>query len=449
MPSIKETIAASRPDLKSYEELYKYFHAHPELSFHEEQTAAAIIKHLETFQAYEIHSPIGGHGLAAVLTNGPGKTVLLRADIDALPVREQTNLPYASNVTMLDKGEGVQKNVMHACGHDMHITSLLAAAETLLKARESWSGTLILVFQPAEERAGGAQAMVDDGLYDRVPIPDIVVGAHVMPERAGVIGTKRGLIASSADRFQLKIEGRQAHASTPHRSIDPIVQAAATVTRLQTVVAREVDPLDFAVVTVSAFHAGDAENIIPTEANLKLDIRAANAETREHVLRSVKTIINAEAAASSNPNQPVLTPTTAFPLLFNDADVTGALEQSFSDYFEPGKHGYQSDIPRLQGSEDFGILATAIGKPSCFFLYGGVDPEIYDKAEKEGKMKELPGNHSPFFAPVIQPTLTRGVDGYVVAALTFLGKSVTRGTRASEGKSKTSQGLLPVIRNDV
>ncbi|KAF2032239.1 metal-dependent amidase/aminoacylase/carboxypeptidase [Setomelanomma holmii] len=422
MSSIKDTVSSSRPDLKSYEELYKWFHANPELSFHEEQTAAAIVKHLQTFNEFDIHSPIGGHGLAAVLKNGSGKTVLLRADIDALPVAEKTNLPYASIKVMIDRDEGVEKNVMHACGHDMHITSLLAAAETLVKCKDAWSGTLILVFQPAEERAGGAQAMVDDGLYDKVPVPDVVVGAHVMPERAGVIGTKRGLIASSADRFKLKIEGRQAHASTPHRSIDPIVQAAATVTRLQTVVAREVDPLDFAVVTVSAFHAGDAENIIPTEANLKLDIRAATASTREHVLNSVKTIINAEAAASSNPNQPVLTPTTNFPLLFNDADVTGALEKSFAEYFEPGKHSYQDDIARLQGSEDFGILATAIGKPSCFFLYGGIDPEVYDKAEKDGKMKELPGNHSPFFAPIIQPTLTRGVDGYVVAALTFLGK---------------------------
>jgi amidohydrolase len=218
MSSFKETISASRPNLESYEELCtcssiphtdlltnfqdKWFHAHPELSFHEEQTAAAIIKHLQTFNAYDIHSPIGGHGLAAVLKNGPGKTVLLRADIDALPVEEKTGLAYASTKKMLDKDEGIEKNVMHACGHDMHITSLLAAAETLVKAKDAWSGTLVLVFQPAEERAGGAQAMVDDGLYDKVPVPDVVVGAHVMPERAGVIGTKRGLIASSADRFK-------------------------------------------------------------------------------------------------------------------------------------------------------------------------------------------------------------------------------------------------------
>lgn len=222
---------------------------------------------------------------------------------------------------------------------------------------------------------------------------------------------------------RLKIEGRQAHASTPHRGIDPIVQAASTIMRLQTVVAREVDPLDFAVVTVSAIHAGDAENIIPEEANLKLNIRAARPETREAVLNSVRTIIAAEATASSNPKQPSLTQTTRFPFLFNDATVTSALETSFSQHFEVGKHGYTNDIARLQGSEDFGILATAIGKPSCFFLYGGTDPSVYDKAKKEGRLKEdVPGNHSPLFAPVLQPTLGVGVDGYVVAALTFLGK---------------------------
>jgi metal-dependent amidase/aminoacylase/carboxypeptidase family protein len=179
-----------------------------------------------------------------------------------------------------------------------------------------------------------------------------------------------------------------------------------------------------AVITVSAIHAGDAENIIPSEAHLKLNIRAARPDTRDHVLKSVRTIIAAEAAASSNPNTPILTPTTRFPFLFNDASVTSALEATFAAHFEPGEHGYQNDIARLQGSEDFGILATSIGKPSCFFLYGGIDPEVYDKAEKEGRLKELPGNHSPYFAPVMQPTLSVGIDGYVVAALTFLGKEM-------------------------
>ncbi|KAF2132247.1 metal-dependent amidase/aminoacylase/carboxypeptidase [Dothidotthia symphoricarpi CBS 119687] len=423
MPSISETVSNRRVGLGPYEELYKYFHAHPELSFQEKATAEAIVSHLGTLNAYTIHSSIGGHGVAAVLKNGPGKTVLLRADIDALPVEERTGLAYTSKARMKDL-EGHEKPVMHACGHDMHITALLAAGETLANVRDAWSGTVILCFQPAEEKAGGAQSMVDGGLYDKVPLPDVVVGAHVVPEKSGVIGTKRGLIASSADSFQLRIEGRQAHASTPHRGIDPIVQAASTIMRLQTIVSREVDPLDFAVVTVSAIHAGDAENIIPESADLKINVRAALPDTRTRILTSMEKIIAAEAQASSNPSQPSLTQTTRFPLLFNDDDVTSALEKSFSQHFEVGKHGYSSNVPRLQGSEDFGILATAIGKPSCFFLYGGIDPEVYERAESEGKLKEMPGNHSPFFAPVLQPTLTVGVDGYVVAALTFLGKEM-------------------------
>lgn len=225
------------------------------------------------------------------------------------------------------------------------------------------------------------------------------------------------------DQSSLNIKGRQTHASTPHRGNDPIVQAASTILRLQTIVAREVDPLDFAVVTVAAIHAGDAENIIPEHANLKLDIRAANPDTRARVLKSVRMIVEAEAIASSNPNVPELKEIRNFPLLFNDTTVTSTLEESFSNYFGSSKYAsYTPDIARLQGSEDFGILATTVGKPSCFFLYGGTDPELYAKLEKEGKMTEMPGNHSPFFAPVVQPTLNVGFEGYAVSALTFLGK---------------------------
>ncbi|KAF2110074.1 hypothetical protein BDV96DRAFT_584286 [Lophiotrema nucula] len=421
MSSVKQIVEAHRPDLGPYESLYKWFHTHPELSFQEKDTAARIVEHLKTFDAYEIFPGIGGHGVAAVLKNGEGKKVLLRADIDALPVKEASGLEYASTKKMNDL-EGVEKSVMHACGHDIHITGLLAAAEAFVKAKDKWSGTLILVFQPAEEKGKGAQAMVDDGLYSKVPEPDLCVGGHVVPYRAGVIGTKHGLMASSADSFHLTVHGRQAHASTPNKSIDPIVLASNTVVRLQTIVAREVDPSDFAVVTVAAFHAGDAENIISDRADLKLDVRAAIPETRERVLVSMKRIINAEAIASNAPQAPDLVTTREFPFLFNDADVTSALEKTFSEHFGVGKHAYDPNVTRLPGSEDFGVLATAIGKPSCFFLYGGVDHGVWDKAEKEGQLAELPGNHSPFFTPVIQPTLGVAVDAYIVSALTFLGK---------------------------
>lgn len=190
--------------------------------------------------------------------------------------------------------------------------------------------------------------------------------------------------------------------------------------RLQTIVSRQVDPSDFAVITVAAIHAGDAENIIPEEATLKIDVRAALPQTRERVLKAIETIVAAEACASSNLIAPILTPTTQFPLLFNDDKITSAIETSFAEHFGTK---YQNDITSVEGSEDFGILATAIGRPSCFFVYGGIDQEVYDKAEREGRLDEdVPGNHSPLFAPVIQPTLRCGVDGYVVAALTFLRK---------------------------
>ncbi|CAI6335994.1 unnamed protein product [Periconia digitata] len=396
----------------------KHFHRHPELSFQEKETAARISHELGKLGNFEIQSGIGGHGVAAVLKNGPGKSILLRADIDGLPVEEKTNVPYASKERMKDDADGVEKPTMHACGHDVHITALLMAAETLSKAQSEWKGTLILVFQPAEERAGGARAMIADGLYDKVPSPDVVVGGHVVPFREGVIGTKHGLIASAADSFDLHIEGRQAHASTPHVGIDPIVQAASTILRLQTIVSREVDPSDFGVVTVSSIHSGDAVNIIPQSADVKLNVRTGVPLTRERVLKSISRIISAEAQASNAPIEPTLTPTINFPFLYNDATVTAALEQTFAAHFGDE---YSDNIPRLQGSEDFGILATAIEKPSCFFLYGGVEKGLYDKLVEEGRGNEIPGNHSPHFLPTVD-SVRVGCEAYVVSALTFMGK---------------------------
>jgi amidohydrolase len=247
MPNISEIATKHRPELNKYEDLYKHFHANPELSNQEKETAARCVSELRAISGdFDIKTGIGGHGIAAILRNGgKGPTVLLRADFDALPIEERTGLAYASKKRMRD-ADGVDKPVMHACGHDMHISCLLGAAEALVSAREEWAGTLVLIFQPAEERGTGAQAMVDDGLYDPerhgVPVPDIVLGAHVMPHRAGVIGTRRGLLMSAADSMRVTLHGRGGHASMPHRLVDPVVMAASTVMRLQTIVSREVDP---------------------------------------------------------------------------------------------------------------------------------------------------------------------------------------------------------------
>ncbi|KAI9701734.1 MAG: hypothetical protein M1820_006362 [Bogoriella megaspora] len=423
MSSLSPLLAKHRPDLHPYETLYKHFHSHPELSHQEKETATTIHRELSKLADFSLHPNIGGHGLAAVLKNGPGKTVLLRADMDGLPVEEQTGLPYASKARMRDR-DGVEKPVMHACGHDMHITSLLAAAELLHRAREEWSGTLLLIFQPAEERGEGAKRMVDEGLYDQVPIPDIVLGGHVMPFRSGTLGTKKNLMATSADSMAITIYGRGGHASQPHMTIDPVVTAASTVLKLQTIVSREVAPDDQAVVTVGSIVAGDAENIISDRAVLKVDVRAIYPSTREKVLKSVERIVRAESDASTAPKPPDFKPTRHFPFMYNDPELVDKLDVHYASHFTESPQAFIRDCPRLGGSEDFAILGTEVDRPCCFWVYGGTDPEKWDKAEKEDRLgQDIPINHSAFFAPVIQPTLKVSVDAYAIGALTWLAKS--------------------------
>jgi amidohydrolase len=424
---VSELVNKHRPDLSSYQELYKYFHANPELSNQEKETAASIAKHLKDLSAdFDIRTGIGGHGIAALLFNGDGPTILLRADFDALPVQERTGLPYASKKRMVD-ADGTEKPVMHACGHDMHITSLLAAAQLLVSAKDSWAGTLLLAFQPAEERGTGAQAMIDDGMYDpkkhNVPIPDVCLGGHVMPHRAGVIGTRRGLIATSADSMRVTLHGRGGHASMPDRLIDPVVMAASTIMKLQTIVSREVSSWDSAVVTVASVQAGDAENVVVDDARLAIDVRTVDDATRQKIKKSIKRIVDAESVASNAVKEPTYQVTRTFPLTINDDEVTERLEETFRAHYKEDKHNYTADIDKLGGSEDFSILGTAVGKPTCFFMYGGTDPEVWDKHEAAGTLSEsIPINHSGLFYPVIMPTLQVAVDAYAAGALTWLAK---------------------------
>lgn len=418
---IHPTISSHRPDLEPYEDLYRHLHANPELSLCESETAKLIVARLTDRYGddMDVKYPIGGHGIAAILRNGVGPTVLLRADTDALPVFEKTGLPYASTKRMAD-ATGVEQPVMHACGHDMHMTSLLAATELLHGARAEWSGTLVLVFQPAEEKGKGAQAMIDDGLYTRhgVPVPDVVLGGHVMPGRAGTLGTRAGAMASSADSWRVTLHGRGAHASQPHAACDPVVMAAHTIVRLQTIVSREINPQAPAVVTVAAVRAGEAENVIPESAELKIDMRAFDAAGRRRLVDAVRRIVHAESVASGAPREPEFEELRTFPILVNDDDVTARLSKSMGAYFGDA-FGVS---PHLGGSEDFGILATSVDRPSCFWVYGGVDPELYERKAAEETLNDLPINHSAYFAPVIQPTLTTATDAYALAALTWLGK---------------------------
>ncbi|KAF5242900.1 hypothetical protein FAUST_3067 [Fusarium austroamericanum] len=425
--NLSQLVDQHRPDLQPLEELYKHLHRNPELSNQEVETAATIAERLKAIGPEDliIKLHIGGHGLAAVLRNGDGPTVLLRADIDALPVEETTGLEYASIKRTIHAASGTEKPVMHACGHDMHIVTLLGAAATLFSSREHWTGTLVLAFQPAEERGTGAQAMVDDGLYTKhgVPVPNYVLGAHVRPLRTGTIGTRRGLVATSADNFKVTIHGKGSHASMPHTAVDPIAISANAILKLQTLVSREVDPAESSVVTVTSVHAGDAENVIADSAVLGIDTRSTTTATRERLLKRIRTVIEAECSCANVIKSPEFEQTRAFPLTINDSIVTKRVEQTFAAHFGEGPGQYDRDMPKLAFSEDFSILATAVDAPYCFFTYGCVDENAWDKADREGTVAQsIAANHSSKFAPVIHPTLKTGLDGYALGALTFLAK---------------------------
>ena len=275
------------------EAAYKDIHSHPELSMQEHRTAGIAAKHLWD-HGYEVTTGVGETGVVGLLRNGEGPTVMLRADMDALPIREATGLDYASKVTVKDSA-GNNVPVGHMCGHDMHVTWLMGAAALLSKQRKAWSGTLMAVFQPGEETAQGARAMIDDGLLKRFPKPDIVLGQHVMVGAAGTVAGSSGPITSAADSLQIKLFGRGAHGSMPEASIDPVVMAAATVMRLQTIVSREIAAMDAAVVTIGVLQAGTKENVIPDEALIKLNVRTFDAGVRKHVLDAIARIANAEA----------------------------------------------------------------------------------------------------------------------------------------------------------
>ncbi|KAI9712576.1 MAG: hypothetical protein M1828_001677 [Chrysothrix sp. TS-e1954] len=420
--TISSIVHKHRPDLSRFETLYRHLHSSPELSFLESRTCDKIAAGLSHITKYKVVPHIGGHGLAAILKNGAGPTVLLRADIDGLPVEEKTGLPYASTARMKNV-EGVEMPVMHACGHDMHITALLAAAEVLEASTAEWAGTLVLVFQPAEEKGAGARAMVDDGLYTKhgVPVPDVVLGAHVMPDRAGTIGLREGAMGSAADSMKIKLHGWGGHASQPHQTVDPVVMASFVTTRLQTLVSREVSPSDAAVVTVASIKAGETENIIPDSAELKVNVRTYDERVRKRVLDGVKRIVEAECKASRAPKEAEYSFISRYPVTNNDATLTQKLSESMRAHFGDA---FSGDHAPLKGSEDFPILGTSVDRPVCYWVYGGIERQFWDKTEREGQIDEkVPINHSPFFAPEIEPTLRTAVDGYAVAVLTWLQKS--------------------------
>jgi amidohydrolase len=401
-------------------ELYRDLHRHPELSFAETRTAAIAATWLRE-AGFATTDGVGRTGVVGVLRNGDGPTALLRADMDALPLREHTGLPYASEAVGIDR-EGAEVPVMHGCGHDMHVACLLGAAQTLAADRSSWRGTVLAVVQPAEEIGQGAQAMIDDGLYDRFGRPDVVLGQHVAPLPAGTLAVRSGPAFAAADAVRVMLFGRGGHGSRPETTIDPVVMAAATVMRLQTIVSREVAGTDTAVVTIGALHAGTKENIIPDRAELLLSIRSFDPAVRRRTLDAIERIVRAEAQASGAERVPDVSVFDGFPAVVNDEQAVArtmpALQAAVGPerVFDPGL---------VTGSEDVGLLATAAGAPCVYWLLGGADPGLFGAAvgSREhvmARVAEQPSNHSPLYAPVIEPTLSIGVGALVSAARTWL-----------------------------
>jgi amidohydrolase len=383
-----------REDLEA---LYKDLHAHPELPFAEHRTAGIAAERLAA-AGFTVTTGIGGTGVAGVLRNGDGPAVLLRADMDALPLREETGLDYASDVVATD-ARGERTHVMHACGHDMHVTWLCGASASLAGCRDDWQGTVIAVFQPAEEIGAGARAMLEDRLFDRVGVPDVVLGQHVFPREAGTVLYRAGAMLGAAESWDVTLHGRGGHGSQPERTVDPVVMAASAVLRLQTLVAREIAAADRGVVTVSRLRAGRAENVIPDTATITLNFRAFDAGVQRRLTEGARRIIDAEAAASGAPRPPSYQTLSSFPVTVNDAGLTARLAGALANTVE---------MDPVMGSEDFGLFGTAAGVPSVFWGIGG--------SSDDG-----PANHSPMFAPRIETTLPAGVHALVGAVRHVLG----------------------------
>ena len=399
--------------------VYRDLHRYPELSFQEERTAGVVAERLRAL-GYETTTGVGRTGVVGVLRNGDGPTALLRADMDALPMQEKTGLPYASTVRGVDH-EGHAVDVFHACGHDVHVACLLGAAAELAGSRESWAGTALVVFQPAEELGRGARAMIDDGLFERAGRPDVVLGQHVAPFPAGFLALRPGPAFAAADSIRVTMFGQGGHGSRPETTVDPVVMAASTVMRLQTVVSREVAGTDTAVVTVGALRAGTKENIVPDEAELLLSIRSFDPDVRARTLAAIERIVRAEAAASGAPRDPDVTLVDGFPAVVNDVEACARTLPGLQAVVGADR---VVDPGLVTGSEDVGLLASGSGAPCVFWLLGGAHPGAFATVRTAEDMAaavaEQPSNHSPFFAPVVEPTLTVGVAALVGAARIWL-----------------------------
>jgi amidohydrolase len=401
---------ALRPDQEAF---YQDLHRHPELSHQEHHTARRVGDRLHG-DGFAVTSGIGGTGVVGVLANGRGPAVLLRCELDALPLREESGAPYASTATATD-ASGHQVPVDHACGHDLHMACMTGMAKLMADHRDRWNGTLITLFQPAEETGEGAQDMVDDGLFKRIPVPDVALAQHLLPGIAGTVRTRSGPFMSAADSIKVTLYGRGGHGASPQNTVDPVVLAAMIIVRLQTVVSRNVAPGDIAVVTVGSCQAGTRSNVIPDFAVLELNVRSYSSATRQRMLDAIR-IVRAECQASGSPKDPEFETTFSFPVTDNDAAATGRVATAFAAHF-----GDKADeIPRQTVSEDFSKIPDAAGVPYTYWGLGYTGRDTYLAAEKNGRLDDLTSNHSPKFLPPMQPCLRTGTEALVAAALAWL-----------------------------
>jgi amidohydrolase len=411
-----QALGCAEPTLVAeLEAIYKDLHRNPELSMQEFRTAKIVADAMQAL-GYEVTRNVGVTGVVCVMKNGAGASVMLRADMDALPMAENTGLPYASTVTVRG-ADNVEVGVTHSCGHDMHVTWMIGAARILAANRTSWRGTLMIVFQPGEETAEGARSMVRDWGEGRFPKPDIILGQHVMNGPAGTVNYRPGITLSAGDSLKIKLFGRGSHGSQPQTSIDPVIMAAATTLRLQTIVSREIAPSEAAVLTIGSLQAGTKENIIPDDATLKLNMRTFNEETRDYMLKAIRRICCAECDASGAERAPEFTTINSYPLTENDRAATQKVAEAFAAQF--GENALLAPSPAA-ASEDFSIFGRTWGVPYVFWFVGSTDPAVYAKARQESALNKIPSNHSPQFAPQIHPTLETGLQAMLTAASAWL-----------------------------
>lgn len=397
------------------EKVYLDLHQNPELSFHETRTSQKLADGLHAL-GFEVTTGLGGTGVVGVLRNGPGPVVMVRTELDALPVEERTGVPYASTAKTKNDA-GVDVSVMHACGHDVHMSSWLGTARLLASKKSAWSGTLIMLGQPAEELGDGAVRVLKDGLYTRFPKPDFVISIHDSAEYpAGMVTYAPGVTSSNADSIDVTIYGRGGHGAKPQATIDPIVIAARTVLALQTLVSRETDPWQPAVVTVGSIHGGTRYNIIPDEVHLQLTVRDYDVKVRDHLIEGIKRIARAEAEAAGAEKLPEIEIAETVHAVVNDTKLTQTVIAALRARL--GEQNVQEQKP-ITGSEDFSEYARD-GVPILQFYVGAINPQTWAEAQKAGK--QLPSLHSSNFAPDREPTLKTAITAESTAVLSLMGK---------------------------